>query len=140
MSRDPWTRARRPVRGRDVRMNADLRAMAPSDIPAVQEAERAAGERIRDSDEPLIARFAEDPIFTENELIPYIERGRAWVATERGSVVGFILVEVVDGCGHVEEVAVTPAAGRRGHGAALLAVAQLWAAEHELPAVTLSTF
>src|SRR3954447_24005027 len=91
MSRVPWTRARRPVRGMDVRMSVDLRAMTPSDIPAVQEAERAAGQRFRDSDEPLIARCAEDPIFTENELILYIERGRAWVATERNSVVGFIL-------------------------------------------------
>ena len=121
-------------------MSPDVRAMTPTDIPAVQNVERAAGQRFLACDEPLIARCAEDPVFTNDELIPFIERGRAWVSTERGTVVGFIVTGIVDGCAHVDEVAVTPAAGRRGHGAALMAVAQRWAARQDLPAVTLTTF
>lgn len=121
-------------------MTAEVRAMTLGDIPAVQDVERAAGQRFRACDDPRIARCANDPVFTPEELTPYIEQARAWVSTEDGDVVGFIVVDVVAGCAHVDEVAVAVNAGRRGHGTALLAKAQEWAATKQLPAVTLTTF
>jgi ribosomal protein S18 acetylase RimI-like enzyme len=121
-------------------MNAAVRAMTRADIPAVQDVERAAGQRFRDCDDLRIARCADDPVFTTGELAQFISAHRAWVATEDGNIVGFIVMDVVDGCAHIDEVAVTPDAGRRGHGAALVDQAQSWAAQKRLPAVTLTTF
>jgi ribosomal protein S18 acetylase RimI-like enzyme len=121
-------------------MSRRVREMTRADVSAVQAVERAAGERFRDDDDPRVASCADAPVFTSDELIPFVELGRAWVATERDIVVGFIVVDVVDGCAHVDEVAVTPTAGRRGHGASLLDVACRWAAREDLPAVTLTTF
>jgi ribosomal protein S18 acetylase RimI-like enzyme len=122
------------------RMNAAVRTMTSADISAVQHVERAAGERFRESDDPRVARCADDPVFTAEELARFIAAQRAWVATEDGEVVGFIVTEVVDGCAHIDEIAVAPVAGRRGHGTALLEQAQRWAARQQLPAVTLTTF
>jgi ribosomal protein S18 acetylase RimI-like enzyme len=114
--------------------------MTRADISAVQHVERAAGQRFRESDDPRIARCADDPVFTAEELGRFIASQRAWVATENGNVVGFLVMDVVDGCAHIDEVAVAPDAGRRGHGAALLEQAARWAARQQLPAVTLTTF
>jgi N-acetylglutamate synthase-like GNAT family acetyltransferase len=121
-------------------VTAEVRAMTPADIPAVQGVEDAAGQRFRDCDDPRVARCADDAPFTTEELTAWIERGRAWVATENGKVVGFIVVDAVDGCAHIDEVAVAPCAGRRGHGTALLDEASAWAVRSQLPAVTLTTF
>ena len=121
-------------------MSRHIRSMKQTDIPAVQDVERAAGQRFRKCTDPRVARCADDPVFTSEELIPFIQAGRAWVATERSRVVGFIVLDIIDGCAHVDEVAVTTAAGRRGHGAALVTSAQRWAAVQKLPAVTLTTF
>jgi ribosomal protein S18 acetylase RimI-like enzyme len=106
----------------------------------VQDAERAAGQRFRACDDPRIARCADDPPFTASELMRLIERGHAWVATQNGGVVGFIVVGTIAGCAHIEEVAVAPDAGRRGHGTALVHAAQAWGERNHLGAVTLTTF
>jgi ribosomal protein S18 acetylase RimI-like enzyme len=121
-------------------MNAAVRTMTRADIPAVQRVERAAGQRFRASDDPRIARCADDAVFTADELGRFIVTQRAWVATEEGNIVGFIVMDVVDGCAHIDEVAVAPDAGRRGHGTALLEQAARWAVLQQLPAVTLTTF
>ena len=55
-------------------------------------------------------------------------------------MVGFIVVDTLDGCAHIEEVAVAPWAERRGHGTALVDQAQAWAVHNQLSAVTLTTF
>jgi ribosomal protein S18 acetylase RimI-like enzyme len=119
---------------------AEVRAMTPADIPAVQGVEDTAGQRFRECDDPRIAGCADDAPFTAEELAAWIERGQGWVATENGEVVGFIVVDAVDGCAHIEEVAVAPHAGRRGHGTALVDEAERWAVRSRLSAVTLTTF
>jgi ribosomal protein S18 acetylase RimI-like enzyme len=121
-------------------VTAQVRAMTPADIPAVQSVEDAAGQRFRDCDDPRIARCADDAPFTTEELIASIERGRAWVATDNGDVVGFIVVDAIDGSAHIDEVAVAPCAARRGHGTALLDEASAWAVRSQLQALTLTTF
>jgi GNAT superfamily N-acetyltransferase len=54
--------------------------------------------------------------------------------------VGFALIGMVDGCVHLEQLAVHPAWGRRGLGGALLAAVTTHAAAAGAPGVTLTTF
>ncbi|MBV8690451.1 MAG: GNAT family N-acetyltransferase, partial [Actinobacteria bacterium] len=53
---------------------------------------------------------------------------------------GFVLAEEVDGCGHIEELAVSSAHGGRGLGTALIDAVVQWAATNGMPALTLTTF
>jgi GNAT superfamily N-acetyltransferase len=51
-----------------------------------------------------------------------------------------VLVKVVDGCAHVEQVSVHPVHGRQGIGRLLIDEVGRWAAGQGLAALTLSTF
>ena len=117
-----------------------VRLMTLRDIGIVREVEMAAGELFRSISEPRIARCADDEPFTIEELTSFIEREHSWVATDGGAVVGFVAVEVLEGCAHVEEIAVAPEFGRRRHGAALLHEVERWASSAGLAALTLTTF
>lgn len=66
--------------------------------------------------------------------------GRLWVAARADVPVGFALVEEIDGCAHLEEIAVHPDHGRQGLGARLVEAVAAWAAQAGFPALTLSTF
>lgn len=67
--------------------------------------------------------------------------GRAWVLADTGDrAIGFVLVELIDGAAHIEQVSVHPDHGRRGLGRVLIDHVQTWATEQELAAVTLTTF
>ncbi len=61
-------------------------------------------------------------------------------AAGSGRVVGFAHVLDLDGHHHLEQVAVLPEHGRRGHGAALLAGVALESARRGADAVTLMTY
>ena len=66
---------------------------------------------------------------------------RAWVAIDDlGAVIGFAVAWVIDGEGHLDELAVVPAHGRRGVGRALVDEVLAWTAARGLPSVTLITF
>jgi GNAT superfamily N-acetyltransferase len=68
-------------------------------------------------------------------------RGQVWVAADaQDRPVGFAVVTVVDGAGHLEEVSVHPDHGRRGLGRHLVLTVCRWAQEQGYPAVTLATF
>jgi GNAT superfamily N-acetyltransferase len=54
--------------------------------------------------------------------------------------VAFIRVDEVDGCAHIDQLAVLRSAARHGIGQALLDAVIAWALEHGYPALTLSTF
>jgi GNAT superfamily N-acetyltransferase len=54
--------------------------------------------------------------------------------------VGFVSIDVVDGCAHIDQLSVLSDHGGRGIGRALLEEAVRWAREAGLPAVTLTTF
>ncbi|MBC7761921.1 MAG: GNAT family N-acetyltransferase [Candidatus Saccharibacteria bacterium] len=54
--------------------------------------------------------------------------------------VAYLLLEQVDGAAHIEQVTVHPDHARQRIGAQLIAVADSWAWERGLPAVTLTTF
>jgi ribosomal protein S18 acetylase RimI-like enzyme len=117
-----------------------VRRMVASDVATVRAVEVRAGARFRSVVEPRIARCADAEPYSVDELTGFIERERAWVMTDGGAVAGFVVVDIVDGCAHVEEVAVAPEFGRRGHGAALLGAVDEWARSSGLAAVTLTTF
>jgi GNAT superfamily N-acetyltransferase len=60
--------------------------------------------------------------------------------TLAGTVVGFALVELIDGHPHLEEMDVHPAFGRRGIGSRLLEAVRDWTRSAGYPGITLTTF
>jgi ribosomal protein S18 acetylase RimI-like enzyme len=100
----------------------------------------AADERFREMGDPRIAACANHPPITVEELAAYIDADRAWVATDDGVPVGFVVVDIVDSGAHIEELSVAPSAERRGHGTRLLDMVTRWARTAELEVVTLTTF
>jgi GNAT superfamily N-acetyltransferase len=114
--------------------------MTVRDLDAVRNVELSAGERFRSLDDPRLSRCADDEPFAEAELVRYIRDGRAWVAVDGAAVAGFVAVDVLEGCAHVEEIAVATEFGRRGHGTALLREIDRWATAGGLAALTLTTF
>jgi GNAT superfamily N-acetyltransferase len=119
-----------------------IRPAAAADGEALRALERAAGERFREIGMDAVAD--DEPLSLE-ALAGSAEAGRAWVALGEGGggegrPVGYVLVEVVDGCAHVAQVSVHPDHQGRGVGRALLDHVTTWAAGKGLPAVTLTTF
>lgn len=88
-----------------------------------------------------MAAVADDEPVPADVLDGYRQVGRAWVAVDDGDrPVGYLLLDAVDGAGHVEQVTVHPSARGRRLGAGLLDVAQGWSAQHASGALTLTTF
>jgi GNAT superfamily N-acetyltransferase len=119
--------------------NTALRSLRVDDAGALAAIETAASERFR---EVGYAGVADDEPFTADELAPYAGDGRGWVAIdgERGQPVGYVLVDVVDDNAHVEQVTVHPDHQGRGIGRLLLDRVAAWARDHDMRAMTLTTF
>jgi GNAT superfamily N-acetyltransferase len=69
--------------------------------------------------------------------------GRLFVAVDRASpesVLGFALVEVIDGLAHLAQLSVRRALQGRGVGRQLIEAVASWARDHAMGAVTLCTF
>ncbi|AUY48739.1 GNAT family N-acetyltransferase [Streptomyces sp. CB01881] len=133
-----------------------IRAATREDLPLLRELERAAGAPFTAIGMPEIA---EDEPPTVEELAHYLDGGTALVALsdegggraggdaddgraggeegERGTPVGYLLAEPVDGALHIEQVSVHPGHARRGIGRALI---EHLAATTDAPALTLTTF
>jgi GNAT superfamily N-acetyltransferase len=104
----------------------------------LQEIERQAGEVFRAVGMNAVAD--DGPLGLEL-LRGYVGRGQAWVIADHVDVpVAFLLADVVDGAGHVEQVSVSPGHARQGLGRVLLEHACEWALGNGLKAVTLTTF
>nr|WP_240895938.1 GNAT family N-acetyltransferase [Kineococcus siccus] len=107
----------------------------------LQDIERAAGAAFRDLD---MAAVADDDPPALTDLQTYQAQGRAWVATDDEAdddvAVAYLLLDVVDGAAHVEQVSVHPSHARRGWGRRLIETAADWARELGLAALTLMTF
>jgi ribosomal protein S18 acetylase RimI-like enzyme len=129
--------------GRSLAVSAPIvvRPATIDDVPAIQAVEVAAGERFREVDDPRIARCADAPPYSRAGLERASVEQRAWVAVDDGgSIIGFAVVRVVDGEGHLDELAVVPAQGRRGVGRALVDEVVAWTVAQELASITLTTF
>jgi GNAT superfamily N-acetyltransferase len=117
---------------------ATIRAATGADGHRLQDIERLGGEAFR---ELGMAAIADDEPFTEDELARFRNDGHSWVIVDDTDVpMGYLVVDVVDGNLHVEQVTVDPAYAGRGLGAALIEHADAYAAAHRHPALTLTTF
>jgi GNAT superfamily N-acetyltransferase len=115
-----------------------VRAARAGDGPALREIERLAGERFR---EVGLDSVADDEPPSLETLAAYADSGRAWVAVDgAGTPVGYVLVDDVDGCAHVEQVSVRPEHQGSGVGRRLLDRVRAWAVETGRRAITLTTF
>jgi GNAT superfamily N-acetyltransferase len=115
-----------------------VRAARREDLLAVRELERAAGAAFRDLG---MAAVADDEPLTISVLAAFQQDGRAWVITDHADrPVAYLLVDVVDGNAHVEQVSVHPDHARQGLGRMLLDTAAAWARQHGLAALTLTTY
>ncbi len=115
-----------------------IRLAGPGELPLLQALETAGGELFRQIGMTDIADHAPPPLHV---LRTYQRAGRAWVAADADNQpVGYILLKVIDGAAHIEQVTVHPDHQRQGLGRALIEAANHWAAEQSLPALTLSTF
>ncbi len=88
-----------------------------------------------------MADVAADEPVSSQKLATYARAGRSWVATDQEDhVVGYVVVEVVDGCAHIEQVSVEPGHQGQGLGRALIYEVESWAAARGIEALTLTTF
>ncbi|MEU5724471.1 GNAT family N-acetyltransferase [Micromonospora sp. NPDC047738] len=113
--------------------------MARADeLTEVQRIEVASGAPFR---KVGMADVADMPPLPLDVLADRQRAGRVWVAVNTGDrPVAFVVVDLVDGCAHVEQLSVDPAYARRGIGRGLLDHVAGWAAARGLPALTLTTF
>jgi len=115
-----------------------IRAVRPTELPALQDIERAAGRCFRDVGMPEIA---EDEPLPLGELARYERAGLAWVVADGTEApVAYLIADRVDGNLHVEQVSVHPDHARRGLGRSLLDHLAAHAAAEGAPALTLTTF
>ncbi|MEU2876411.1 MULTISPECIES: GNAT family N-acetyltransferase [unclassified Streptomyces] len=116
----------------------DIRPPRVSELPLLQDIERAAGQRYHDIGMPEIA---EDEPLALDELARYLHDGAAWAAVDAADVpVAYLIADRVDGNFHVEQVSVHPGSARRGVGRALLEHLADHARSRQAPALTLTTF
>ncbi|MFD5193733.1 GNAT family N-acetyltransferase [Streptomyces sp. NPDC058357] len=115
-----------------------IRTARRTDLPLLQDIERAAGEPFHTLDMSSIANDDPPPLDLLDE---YRRAGRAWVAVDADDrPAGYLIADPVDGAAHIEQVSVHPSAARRGVGSTLIDHLAGWAAEQGLDALTLTTF
>ncbi|RSN31482.1 GNAT family N-acetyltransferase [Amycolatopsis sp. WAC 04169] len=114
-----------------------IRLATPEDLPALQDVERAAGEPFRALG---MAAIADDDPPSIADLTVFQRDGRAWVWDAGDGPVAYLLAEVVDGHGHIEQVSVHPGHARRGLGRRLIEHAAEWASREGLAGLTLTTY
>ena len=115
-----------------------IRSATAADSPALQEIEILAGAQFRAVGFPEVADH--DP-FSIVERAEYASADRSWVAVDESDrPMGYIVVDVVDGRAHVEQVSVLPDAQGRGLGRALMARVDEWARMRGDEWIALTTF
>ena len=89
-----------------------LRTARVADVPRLREIEVLAGVAFRAL---AMDAVADDPPPDAAEYEELVDAGRAWVATvDDDRPIAYVVVDLVDGQAHVEQVSVDPR--RRGHG------------------------
>ena len=113
-----------------------IRAARPSDYRLLPDVERQAGERYR---EVGLADIADHEPFDADEVAAAV---MVFVATadEGDQLLGYAMVELVDGHAHLEQLSVLPDHGARGIGTQLLDAVAGWATNQGHAEVTLTTF
>lgn len=115
-----------------------IRPARSADLAALGEIEVVAGRAFIDVGMPTIAGDVPQPVAV---LAEYQRDGRAWVAVDASDApVGYVLADLVDGNGHVEQVSVHPDWAGRRLGSRLIDAVEDWARGRRLSALTLTTF
>jgi GNAT superfamily N-acetyltransferase len=116
-----------------------IRPTRSADLPVIQQIELAAGELFRTIG---MADIADHPVPTVEVLTAYQRAGHSWVAVDHTDrPVAFVLVRLVDGAAHIEQVSIDPAHAHRRIGRDLIDHVEAWATGLGLrPALTLTTF
>ncbi|MFC9242613.1 GNAT family N-acetyltransferase [Streptomyces sp. NPDC057136] len=125
-----------------------IRPARRSELPLLQDIERAAGEPFRALGMSAVADDDPPPL---GLLESYRRAGRSWVAAESltsaasatsaaEQPLGYLIADPVDDAAHIEQVSVAPTAARRGIGRALIDHLAHWAEAQDLRALTLTTF
>lgn len=116
----------------------EIRAARVDDLEVIRAIEVRAGALFHDVG---MSDIALHPVPPAAVLARFVHGGRSWVVVDDAGVpVAFVLVELIDGLAHIEQVSVDPAYGRRGLGRALIEYVGRWAAARGLAALTLTTF
>lgn len=122
----------------DLRVTSLIRPGRAAEGEALQEIERLAGQRFRDLG---LAEVADDEPLPVEALASYAEDGRSWVAVDDAErPLGYVLVDIVDRCAHIEQLSVRPDHQGAGLGRALVERVRTWAKDRGLSAITLTTF
>lgn len=115
-----------------------IRKAKAEDFPKIRDIEVAAGEAFRTIG---MGAIADDAPPSLEALAIYQQNARAWVATDSGDeAVAYMLVDVVEGFAHIEQVTVHPFHTRQGLGRMLIDAAARWASARGLEGMTLTTF
>jgi ribosomal protein S18 acetylase RimI-like enzyme len=115
----------------------EVRAARPDDLALIADIERAAGALFVDAGMPEIAQHPPTPL---DDLRAHADDHTLLITTDHGVVVGFATVILLAEHAHLDQMAVHPAYGRRGHGTRLLEAACALARERGSTYVTLTTF
>jgi GNAT superfamily N-acetyltransferase len=115
-----------------------IRPLRREDGESARAIERAAGEQFRDVG---LAYVADHEPATLEELAAYADAGRGWVATSSDDQpIGYVVVDIVDGNAHIEQISVHPDLQGKGLGRALVEQVCDWARDTDRPWITLTTF
>src|SRR6478736_3780522 len=97
--------------------DVQIRPAAREELAMLRDIEWASGQQYRAYGLDHVADAEPAPV---EALARYVDDGRAWVAVEESGPIGYILAEIVDGGGHIEQVSVLPAHQGHGVGRALI--------------------
>ena len=115
-----------------------VRAAIQDDLELLPAIQLAAGAAFRDIG---MAAIADSAPLSASALTAYQRAGHAWVAVTADDVPGgFIVVDLIDGRAHIEQLSVHPDHARRGVGRLLINHVDRWAAGQDIDALTLATF
>jgi GNAT superfamily N-acetyltransferase len=115
-----------------------IRPASDADAEEIRRVERSAGVRFSEIGMDWVA--SHEPMST-SRLMEFARSGRAWVAEGAdGRLVGYVVMEIVDGCAHIEQLSVDLEHQSQGIGKAMIDEVESWAMSRRLGALTLTTF
>lgn len=118
--------------------SVSIRTATGRDLAAIPGIELAAAGMFSEQDLPHGIRYR---VTTPEDLRAALDDNRLWVAVGSGDkVVGFAMVNIVDGQAYLDEIDVLPDFGRRGIGARLVGTVADWARNCAYETLSLVTF
>lgn len=115
-----------------------IRATRLDDLEPIREIELRAGAPFHEVGMPEIATATVPPAA---DLAGYVRAGLSWVAAgQEDRPAAFVLVKLIDGLAHIEQISVDPRYARQRVGRSLIDRVDAWAAGRGISALTLTTF